>query len=1376
MKIKKIIALLTAVFALLVSCTDLWNKIEDDSDNEVTPVTIKVSMDNGSSRTALPEINIEKLSYLILRYSDSEKSEGETIIGEWNSVAEMATKALSFKTGSYTFTFYATNGASIFTDTKKYEIKAGENKLYFTPKLNIAGTENYGKGNLEITMYCNPMKGTERVINHVTCGLYTPEGNIVPGSSEKVLELTQAGKCKYECTDVQSGTYVAVFKFYGDTEKKLPLATYREYATIADGFTSKSECRLISTSGIFSIKYELEGGKFAEGYTTPGSYYTRKGEEIQLPEADKVEKIFSSREYKFCGWYENPEHRGLPVTSIPSGSTGDKTFYAKWRKVLKITFVKNDGSSTPETQIQPFMEGEPVVLTTIDKLGFAGTKKFRGWIQGQNGSSSGNYYKDGDAVTFYDDVFLYADWGQLDVTADSTKDTDGDGLSDYEEIKIWHTDPTSKDTDGDGWTDKEEQSLYNANTRTFSPLIADVPKVAIEICGRPEIFYDFTSGTNESKTESESMSGSSSGSHSSSKSNAHSHSQTYEWSEKIGGKFAWEYGAETKWSVTVSVDRSSGGNVKDGDTWSYSSSQSENWSKSWVNGKSKTQGESKTVNGGKLVIPIKFKNPGNIAYTIKNAMITVSRIPTDKAVPLEFVSTISKDYNLTLAPTETSGQYNLEAKFSNPDRIEQLLKYSNGFVVGLATYNISMFKDKSSTARANDFTEALTEVKAKTASIFIDWGSQSRREAKTYNVAVKNRYRNNAQGLDDLYEQTSLEYVLKEILKVPESEGNGYTLGKNGLINSFYGIKNKSDLKDGAWYISHMTGTNGTVYRCKDAVEQLSSIILHPGDEVSIIYAVDKDKDGVPLDEEILRKTSDDKPDSDGDGINDYDEIHGWFKSGLADKYNGETNKVFTNPALQDTDGDGKKDNEDSDPMNPEISNDATLKTVMYSAKGNGTFTKLSFSTAELPEATVAGILAEPYIYIDAEPTLPFAIVEYSTDNGTTFKALKKDTGIPLKIGKNTLYLQCTAPDGITKKQYKVIVNSTFRDFGELFITNNGGSSEGLDGQLKLAWDSYIDDRCDEKESGGYIIYIKRESDINMSGLGGIEDAKADDTQIPKFKDNPTDLTQKNERKNPDFVEKKEFAFKLSKDILRNGGISLTLLSSKDYCFYLYAYTGSDYEATYNKKCLFSRHIKSQKSFKGKLSFYAHYVEDILDEDGATDPHYCWDVDVSCADLDLGACSLTEKEGKTIEFDLDDTDEVKYYVFGATGKKTFPYTETPSKFSEKTKEIHCYFPRNKDTSFKITWHAFEIDATNKDNLGGITAEFKYSKNSDAWSCSWKLTDRGETTDGWPSGCREDEGSFIIQRGQRTNDKKWVLSNPVCGGLEFHFDLGWDYGE
>lgn len=38
-------------------------------------------------------------------------------------------------------------------------------------------------------------------------------------------------------------------------------------------------------------------------------------------------------------------------------------------------------------------------------------------------------------------------------TSNRDFDTDGDGLSDYDEIYVWGTDPTNPDTDGDGYWD-----------------------------------------------------------------------------------------------------------------------------------------------------------------------------------------------------------------------------------------------------------------------------------------------------------------------------------------------------------------------------------------------------------------------------------------------------------------------------------------------------------------------------------------------------------------------------------------------------------------------------------------------------------------------------------------------------------------------------------------------------------------------------------------------------------------------------------------------------------------------------------------------------------------------------------------------------------
>ena len=44
----------------------------------------------------------------------------------------------------------------------------------------------------------------------------------------------------------------------------------------------------------------------------------------------------------------------------------------------------------------------------------------------------------------------------LDLTHKLTQDSDGDGLNDYEEIYVYHTDPYNPDTDGDGYLDGDE--------------------------------------------------------------------------------------------------------------------------------------------------------------------------------------------------------------------------------------------------------------------------------------------------------------------------------------------------------------------------------------------------------------------------------------------------------------------------------------------------------------------------------------------------------------------------------------------------------------------------------------------------------------------------------------------------------------------------------------------------------------------------------------------------------------------------------------------------------------------------------------------------------------------------------------------------------
>jgi outer membrane protein OmpA-like peptidoglycan-associated protein len=63
---------------------------------------------------------------------------------------------------------------------------------------------------------------------------------------------------------------------------------------------------------------------------------------------------------------------------------------------------------------------------------------------------------DGDGLSDGDEVFKYH--------TDPTKfDTDGDGLSDGDEVLKYHTDPLKVDTDGDGLSDGDEVLIYHTN-------------------------------------------------------------------------------------------------------------------------------------------------------------------------------------------------------------------------------------------------------------------------------------------------------------------------------------------------------------------------------------------------------------------------------------------------------------------------------------------------------------------------------------------------------------------------------------------------------------------------------------------------------------------------------------------------------------------------------------------------------------------------------------------------------------------------------------------------------------------------------------------------------------------------------------------------
>ena len=99
--------------------------------------------------------------------------------------------------------------------------------------------------------------------------------------------------------------------------------------------------------------------------------------------------------YTFDGWYENPDFSGNPVADVPTDSTGELTFYAKWTvNIYTITANASPaegGSVTVNGSTSPVSvtAGTEVTLSATANSGYC----FVGWVDqsGQSVSSDNPY-------------------------------------------------------------------------------------------------------------------------------------------------------------------------------------------------------------------------------------------------------------------------------------------------------------------------------------------------------------------------------------------------------------------------------------------------------------------------------------------------------------------------------------------------------------------------------------------------------------------------------------------------------------------------------------------------------------------------------------------------------------------------------------------------------------------------------------------------------------------------------------------------------------------------------------------------------------------------------------------------------------------------
>ena len=108
-----------------------------------------------------------------------------------------------------------------------------------------------------------------------------------------------------------------------------------------------------ATLSTYTIAYVLNDGELQPGYPAE---FTVKSDPITLPTPTKAG-------YGFAGWYSSPDFVGEPVTAIAAGSTGNRTYYAKWDSLEPLVFTLNQDGASLSVSVNPGMKD---IVTSVN--------------------------------------------------------------------------------------------------------------------------------------------------------------------------------------------------------------------------------------------------------------------------------------------------------------------------------------------------------------------------------------------------------------------------------------------------------------------------------------------------------------------------------------------------------------------------------------------------------------------------------------------------------------------------------------------------------------------------------------------------------------------------------------------------------------------------------------------------------------------------------------------------------------------------------------------------------------------------------------------------------------------------------------------------
>ena len=365
---RKLLSAFAALAALALASCSMDNTSESNED-KATYITIGL---DEASRTALPAVGTEEFSSFTLTGTTTTENAVAVPETTWESdgsstaYAKMTGANIAVSAGaSYSFTLTATKGGATWQGTAQKTVESGANPLSFTLALNELSTA--GSGSLSVTL------SVPSVVKAVDAALKTMDEaeTLTP---EGALLTFEEHKATYSAENIAAGNYVLVFTLWGDTEKTLKLAEWREYAGITDGVTSVSSPKIESAEylkSILTVTFKTDSDTtFAVKSVTGGSTVTK-------PDDDPTKNSTETTSYSFAGWYTSADGgTTLSDTAFDFNTaiTADITLYAKWKIAGSISYEtaivdKQNGDSNFKNNLTK--TGDGTVSYTSSKSGVA---------------------------------------------------------------------------------------------------------------------------------------------------------------------------------------------------------------------------------------------------------------------------------------------------------------------------------------------------------------------------------------------------------------------------------------------------------------------------------------------------------------------------------------------------------------------------------------------------------------------------------------------------------------------------------------------------------------------------------------------------------------------------------------------------------------------------------------------------------------------------------------------------------------------------------------------------------------------------------------------------------------------------------------------